>query len=53
LCRGAIPYALISQYFPDQKEKIMSGYLMPEPDDLIYGRISDVLNEYKMACFRN
>ena len=45
-----IPLTLVSQYLPVQYGKIRQGTMAPRPEELIRGRIDDVLNGYFDAC---
>jgi D-tagatose-1,6-bisphosphate aldolase subunit GatZ/KbaZ len=45
-----IPLSLVSQYFPDQIDKITDGKIKSDPHDLINERIGDVINNYIFAC---
>ncbi|MBI9048919.1 MAG: D-tagatose-bisphosphate aldolase, class II, non-catalytic subunit [Anaerolineaceae bacterium] len=45
-----IPYSLLSQYVPQQYERIRSGQLKNTPHTIILDRIQDVLRTYQQAC---
>jgi D-tagatose-1,6-bisphosphate aldolase subunit GatZ/KbaZ len=47
---GPIPMTLISQYFPEQYERIRSGELSAEPESLVEQHIRKVLRVYSAAC---
>jgi D-tagatose-1,6-bisphosphate aldolase subunit GatZ/KbaZ len=44
------PISLVSQYLPQQAERIREGRLSNEPLDLIRSKILDVLDRYAFAC---
>lgn len=46
----ALPLTLLSQYCPDQYEKIRTGALKNHPHELLLDRVMDVLNDYAFAC---
>jgi D-tagatose-1,6-bisphosphate aldolase subunit GatZ/KbaZ len=50
LSEKEIPLSLVSQYFPDQVEKIREGYIESNPLGLINGRVEDIINRYVVAC---
>jgi len=50
LSSTSIPLSLISQYLSRQFEKIDEGSISDHPQDLILGKITDVLNSYLYAC---
>lgn len=50
LSRRPIPLTLISQYLPGQYRKVRLGKMAPKPEELIRGRIDDVLDDYFGAC---
>ncbi len=45
-----MPHALLSQYLPDQVEKIRAGAIANDPVALIHEKIRDVLRQYACAC---
>ena len=45
-----LPMTLISQYLPDQYEKIREGRLNPEPKALVIDKVRGVLDQYWRAC---
>jgi D-tagatose-1,6-bisphosphate aldolase subunit GatZ/KbaZ len=45
-----IPYSLLSQYVPQQYEKIRSGQIVNSPDAIVLDHIQDVLRTYHAAC---
>jgi D-tagatose-1,6-bisphosphate aldolase subunit GatZ/KbaZ len=45
-----LPLALLSQYLPEQYEKIRRGELKNHPRELLLGRVLDVLEIYHGAC---
>jgi D-tagatose-1,6-bisphosphate aldolase subunit GatZ/KbaZ len=45
-----IPLSLISHYLPRQFEKARDGAIKAQPQDLIKGKITDVLDSYLFAC---
>ena len=45
-----VPPALLSQFFPAQYRRYMSGSLCNDPLSLIYDRIGDVCADYARAC---
>lgn len=45
-----LPLALLSQYLPDQYEKVRSGELKNHPRELLLARVMDVLEAYLEAC---
>jgi D-tagatose-1,6-bisphosphate aldolase subunit GatZ/KbaZ len=46
-----IPLPLLSQFFPQQYDRIRAGRLANTPRALITARIQDVLHTYASACF--
>ena len=48
-----IPLSLISQFFPQQYNKIRSGNLDKDPEVLIRDRIKEVLKIYSSAVGKN
>ena len=46
----AIPYSLLSQYVPQQYERIRSGEIQNCPDAIVIDHIQDVLRLYHAAC---
>jgi D-tagatose-1,6-bisphosphate aldolase subunit GatZ/KbaZ len=50
LSRISIPFSLISQFLPNQFIKVKEGQIKNHPQDLILGKITDVLQEYLFAC---
>ncbi|PMQ01042.1 MAG: hypothetical protein CBR30_08090 [Dictyoglomus sp. NZ13-RE01] len=46
-----IPLPLIYEYFPDQFEKVQEKFLKPIMEDLIFGRIQDVLDKYYKSLY--
>jgi D-tagatose-1,6-bisphosphate aldolase subunit GatZ/KbaZ len=44
-----IPISLISQYFPNQSCRILSGAIKATPEDLILDKIGDILDDYYYA----
>lgn len=49
----SLPLALLSQYLPEQYEKVRSGELQNHPRALLLGRVMDVLGDYAFACGGN
>ncbi len=47
-----LPLALLSQYLPEQYEKVRSGELKNHPRELLLARVMDVLDVYARACQR-
>jgi D-tagatose-1,6-bisphosphate aldolase subunit GatZ/KbaZ len=45
-----LPLALLSQYLPEQYEKVRSGELKNHPRELLLARVTGVLNKYSSAC---
>lgn len=45
-----LPLALLSQYLPEQYEKVRSGELKNHPRELLLARVTDVLDIYASAC---
>lgn len=45
-----LPLTLLSQYLPDQYEKVRSGELKNHPREFLLGRVMDVLDDYARAC---
>jgi D-tagatose-1,6-bisphosphate aldolase subunit GatZ/KbaZ len=45
-----VPLTLVSQYLPAQYRKIRQGRMSAAPEELIRGRIEDVLDDYFTAC---
>ena len=45
-----LPLALLSQYLPEQYEKVRSGELKNHPRELLLARVLDVLDVYAIAC---
>ncbi|MGL4682377.1 MAG: tagatose-bisphosphate aldolase subunit GatZ [Hafnia alvei] len=45
-----IPLGLLSQYFPKQFERILTGALTVSPHALIIDKIQDVLRDYAYGC---
>jgi D-tagatose-1,6-bisphosphate aldolase subunit GatZ/KbaZ len=45
-----LPLSLISQYMPDQYERIRAGEIQNRPGELMLRRVMDVLDDYAMAC---
>jgi D-tagatose-1,6-bisphosphate aldolase subunit GatZ/KbaZ len=45
-----IPLSLISQFLPNQAARIRQGQLSPSAPELIYDKISEVLDDYRYAC---
>lgn len=50
LGRVGIPLPLISQFLPDQYERIRSGRLDADPESLVVDRVRDSLRPYARAC---
>ena len=50
LARLDIPPPLLSQYLPDQYERVRRGELPIEPKALILDHVRDVLRDYAFAC---
>jgi D-tagatose-1,6-bisphosphate aldolase subunit GatZ/KbaZ len=46
----ALPLTLLSQYLPEQYEKIRGGELQNNPRQLLLGQVLDVLDKYAFAC---
>jgi D-tagatose-1,6-bisphosphate aldolase subunit GatZ/KbaZ len=45
-----IPQTLLSQYLPRQYERVRHGGLARAPEDLVFDRIRDTLEDYAVAC---
>ncbi len=45
-----IPLGLLSQYLPTQYNKVLSGNMKPEPMEIIFSKIQEVLEQYEFAC---
>ena len=45
-----LPLSLLSQYLPEQYEKIRAGALKNQPRDLLLDRVTGVLSDYAYAC---
>lgn len=45
-----IPYSLLSQYVPQQYERIRSAEILNTPDAIVLDHIQDVLRTYHVAC---
>ena len=45
-----LPLSLVSQYLPDQYEKIRAGEIKNHPRSLLLARVMDVLRNYAFAC---
>jgi D-tagatose-1,6-bisphosphate aldolase subunit GatZ/KbaZ len=50
LDRTGIPLPLISQFLPDQYDRIRAGQLEPTPQGLVIDRVRDSLRPYASAC---
>jgi D-tagatose-1,6-bisphosphate aldolase subunit GatZ/KbaZ len=50
LSERAIPFALLSQYMPDQYVAVRTGMLRNEPVELIRSKILEVADVYASAC---
>ncbi len=50
LAQTPIPLGLISQFLPQQFEKIQRGLLPPAPEAMLLDKIQDVLRAYEDAC---
>ena len=50
LGENSLPLALLSQYLPEQYEKVRSGELKNHPRELLLARVLDVLDVYAIAC---
>jgi D-tagatose-1,6-bisphosphate aldolase subunit GatZ/KbaZ len=50
LSRAPLPLSLLSQFVPDQVERVRSGELKNDPRALIQDRIDGVLADYAIAC---
>ncbi|BDX29716.1 tagatose-bisphosphate aldolase [Mycobacterium antarcticum] len=50
LDRTGIPLPLISQFLPQQYDRIRAGLVAPVAQDLVMDRIRDVLRPYARAC---
>lgn len=50
LDRTGVPLPLISQFLPDQYDRIRAGRLEPIPQVLVIDRIRDALRPYARAC---
>ena len=50
LHKQEIPMALISQFMPDQYQRIREGKLKPDPESLIYDHIESILHTYHSSC---
>jgi len=46
-----IPLSLISQFLPNQYDKIRSGFIKKTAIEIIQSKITDVLTDYLFACF--
>jgi D-tagatose-1,6-bisphosphate aldolase subunit GatZ/KbaZ len=46
----ALPFSLLSQYLPDQYERVRAGELSSHPAVLIIDRVMQVLEDYRYAC---
>lgn len=50
LDRTGVPLPLISQFLPDQYDRIRAGQLEPLPQALVIDRIRDAIRPYARAC---
>ena len=46
----ALPLTLLSQYLPEQYEKVRAGEVKNHPRELLLARVMDVLDDYAFAC---
>ena len=53
LAGRGVPQTLLSQYLPRQYERVRLGRLDCAPDDLIFDRVRDTLEDYAVACKQN
>lgn len=45
-----LPLSLMSQYLPEQYEKVRAGEIKNHPRELLLGHVMDVLEDYNFAC---
>ena len=50
LAAREIPQTLLSQYLPQQYERVRHGVLESVPEALVFDRIRDTLEDYAVAC---
>ena len=50
LAASEIPQTLLSQYLPQQYERVRHGGLESVPEALVFDRIRDTLEDYTVAC---
>jgi D-tagatose-1,6-bisphosphate aldolase subunit GatZ/KbaZ len=53
LADRGVPQTLLSQYLPRQYERVRLGRLDCAPDDLVFDRVRDTLEDYAVACKQN
>jgi D-tagatose-1,6-bisphosphate aldolase subunit GatZ/KbaZ len=46
---AAVPFPLVSQYFPAQAPRVLDGTLSADPESLVQDRVRDVLRGYTQA----